>query len=147
MMRRIPVLGDLAAGSPDAAYGNEEWVDIEDWDSPRDRWGRRIRGESMYPLIKPRDICIFEDRSADPGDIIHAYCRGADTVKLYRRRDGKPWLEALNPEHDSIDGTDWNIRGPLMSIIRFVGGVKVNLQSTDGSPMRPRDLERFKDLE
>jgi SOS-response transcriptional repressor LexA len=142
-MRRIAVLGDLAAGDPDGAYGNEEWIEVEDWETPRERWGRRIRGESMLPILKPRDICIFEDRSAEAGDIIHAYDQGVDTIKVYRRRQGQPWLEPANPEFDPIDATKWNVRGPLMEVHRFVGGVKLILKSTDGSPLRPADLEPF----
>ena len=139
-MKRIPVLGDLAAGTPDGATGVVEWIDIEDWENPTaQRWGRRIRGDSMEPALRQGDLCIFEDRSAEPGDIVHAYQEKSaiDTIKTYKSR---MILAPINADHEDIDAQKWSIRGPLMEVHRKFGSAKIIIKDDHGLPLRPKLL-------
>lgn len=148
-MRSIPVLGDLAAGSPDMATGNVEYIEVEEWETPEnERWGRRAKGESMLPYIRKGQLCIFEDRSAESGDICHIYNpeQCVDTIKVYRVRHGVVTYEPTNPDHEPIPGDGWMIRGPLMQVRRKLGGTRLLIDNEDGTPLHVDDLAPYSAL-
>jgi repressor LexA len=120
----VPVVGDIAAGSPISA---EERVD-DVLTLPRELTGRgtvfglRVRGDSMIDAaIRDGDIVVVRQQSeAYSGQIVAALIDGDATVKVYRRRDGHVYLEPRNPDYEVIDGDEAVVLGTVVSVLRCV---------------------------
>ncbi|MEV6824181.1 transcriptional repressor LexA [Amycolatopsis sp. NPDC051102] len=120
----VPVVGDIAAGSPISAVEHVDDV----LKLPRDLTGRgtvfglRVRGDSMIDAaICDGDIVVVKQQSeAHSGQIVAAMIDEEATVKVYRRRDGHVYLEPRNPAYDVIDGDRAVILGAVVSVLRSV---------------------------
>ncbi len=120
----VPVVGDIAAGSPIAA---DEHVD-DILTLPRELTGRgnvfglRVRGDSMIDAaICDGDIVVVRQQpEAHSGQIVAAMIDGEATVKVYRRRGGHVYLEPRNPDYDVIDGDEAVVLGVIASVLRSV---------------------------
>jgi repressor LexA len=120
----VPVVGDIAAGSPISA---EEHVD-DMLTLPRELTGRgtvfglRVRGDSMIDAaICDGDIVVVRQQpEAHSGQIVAAMIDGEATVKVYRRRNGHVYLEPRNPDYEVIDGDTAVILGTVVSVLRSV---------------------------
>lgn len=116
----IPVYGGMTAGSPGSFEGDADFLEIKDWGSHHNRWGRVIQGYSMEPTILPGDIVVFEDCRPAPGHVVHAYSdEGEDTCKVWRGRE----LVPINPDYDRMPldgGVKWVIKGVAVMIIRRI---------------------------
>jgi len=120
----VPVVGDIAAGSPIPA---EEHAD-DTLLLPRELTGRgtvfglRVRGDSMVDAaICDGDIVVVRRQpEAHSGQIVAAMIDGEATVKVYRRRDGHVLLEPRNPAYDVIDGDEAAVLGIVVSVLRNV---------------------------
>ncbi|WP_091672087.1 transcriptional repressor LexA [Amycolatopsis marina] len=120
----VPVVGDIAAGTPISA---EEHVD-DMLTLPRGLIGRgtvfglRVRGDSMIDAaICDGDIVVVRQQSeAHSGQIVAAMIDGEATVKVYRRRNGHVYLEPRNPDYDVIDGDTATVLGNVVSVLRSV---------------------------
>ena len=55
---------------------------------------------------------------AHNGEIVVALFEDEATVKTLRRRDGKTWLMPENPDYDPIDGTQAQIIGKVVAVVR-----------------------------
>jgi repressor LexA len=120
----VPVVGDIAAGTPIAA--EEHFDDI--LTLPRELTGRgrvfglRVRGDSMIDAaICDGDIVVVRQQpEAHSGQIVAAMIDGEATVKVYRRRNGHVYLEPRNPDYDVIDGDEAVVLGTVVSVLRSV---------------------------
>jgi repressor LexA len=120
----VPVVGDIAAGSPISA---EEHVD-DMLTLPRELTGRgsvfglRVRGDSMIDAaICDGDIVVVRQQpEAHSGQIVAAMIDDEATVKVYRRRNGHVYLEPRNPDYDVIDGDSAVVLGTVVSVLRSV---------------------------
>ncbi|MDX3189603.1 transcriptional repressor LexA [Streptomyces sp. MN03-5084-2B] len=120
----VPVVGDIAAGTPISAVEHTDDV----LKLPRDLTGRgtvfglRVRGDSMIDAaICDGDIVVVKQQSeAHSGQIVAAMIDEEATVKVYRRRDGHVYLEPRNPAYDVIDGDRAVILGAVVSVLRSV---------------------------
>ncbi|WP_068275518.1 transcriptional repressor LexA [Aldersonia kunmingensis] len=120
----VPVLGDIAAGTPILA---EQHFD-ETLTLPRELigsgtlFGLRVRGESMIDAaICDGDVVVVRRQDeAYSGEIVAAMIDGEATVKVLRRRDGHVFLEPRNPEYNVIDGDEAVILGKVVSVMRRV---------------------------
>jgi repressor LexA len=120
----VPVVGDIAAGTPISA---EEHVD-DILTLPRGLTGRgtvfglRVRGDSMIDAaICDGDIVVVKQQTeAHSGQIVAAMIDGEATVKVYRRRNGHVYLEPRNPDYDVIDGDQAVVLGVVVSVLRSV---------------------------
>ncbi|MFI6904396.1 transcriptional repressor LexA [Nonomuraea sp. NPDC050394] len=120
----VPVVGDIAAGTPIPA---DEHVD-DILTLPRDLTGRgtvfglRVRGDSMIDAaICDGDLVVVRRQAeAHTGQIVAAMIDGEATVKVFRRRDGHVHLEPRNPAYDVIDGDDAVVLGIVVSVLRSV---------------------------
>ncbi|MFF5083468.1 transcriptional repressor LexA [Actinoplanes sp. NPDC000266] len=118
----VPVLGDIAAGTPILAEQNSDEV----LPLPRDLVGRgtlfglRVRGDSMIDAaICDGDLVIVKQQhEAYNGDIVAAMIDDEATVKVYRRRAGHVILEPRNPAYDNINGDQAVILGKVVSVLR-----------------------------
>ncbi|HEY3471614.1 MAG TPA: transcriptional repressor LexA [Amycolatopsis sp.] len=120
----VPVVGDIAAGSPISAVEHVDDV----LKLPRDLTGRgnvfglRVRGDSMIDAaICDGDIVVVKQQTeAHSGQIVAAMIDEEATVKVYRRRNGHVYLEPRNPAYDVIDGDRATILGTVVSVLRSV---------------------------
>ncbi|MDQ7808960.1 transcriptional repressor LexA [Amycolatopsis sp. A133] len=120
----VPVVGDIAAGTPISAIEHTDDV----LKLPRDLTGRgtvfglRVRGDSMIDAaICDGDIVVVKQQSeAHSGQIVAAMIDEEATVKVYRRRNGHVYLEPRNPAYDVIDGDRAVILGAVVSVLRSV---------------------------
>jgi repressor LexA len=120
----VPVVGDVAAGSPISA---EEHVD-DVLTLPRGLTGRgnvfglRVRGDSMIDAaICEGDIVVVRQQpEAHSGQIVAAMIDGEATVKVYRSRNGHVYLEPRNPDYGVIDGDRAVVLGIVVSVLRRV---------------------------
>jgi repressor LexA len=120
----VPVVGDIAAGTPISAVEHVDDV----LELPRDLTGRgtvfglRVRGDSMVDAaICDGDIVVVkQQQEAHSGQIVAAMIDEEATVKVYRRRNGHVYLEPRNPAYDVIDGDRAAILGVVVSVLRSV---------------------------
>jgi repressor LexA len=120
----VPVVGDIAAGTPILA---EEHVD-EVLTLPRELAGRgtvfalRVRGDSMVDaaICDGDTVVVRQQSEAHSGQIVAAMIDGEATVKVYRRRGGHVLLEPRNPAYDVIDGDEAVVLGIVVSVLRSV---------------------------
>nr|WP_225956253.1 transcriptional repressor LexA [Amycolatopsis lexingtonensis] len=120
----VPVVGDIAAGTPISAVEHVDDV----LKLPRDLTGRgtvfglRVRGDSMIDAaICDGDIVVVKQQNeAHSGQIVAAMIDEEATVKVYRRRNGHVYLEPRNPAYDVIDGDRAAILGVVVSVLRSV---------------------------
>ncbi|GIF20013.1 repressor LexA [Actinoplanes tereljensis] len=118
----VPVLGDIAAGTPILAEQNSDEV----LSLPRDLVGRgnlfglRVRGDSMIDAaICDGDIVVVKQQSeAYNGEIVAAMIDDEATVKVYRRRGGHVVLEPRNKAYEDIDGDRAVVLGKVVSVLR-----------------------------
>jgi repressor LexA len=124
-MEAIPLLGEIAAGSPIIAEENIE----ETLALPRDLVGTgtlfalRVKGDSMVGAgIMPGDLVIIrQQQTADDGTIVAALVDGEEaTVKRLRRSAGGVTLEAENPAYEPIAADDVRILGKVVAVFRRV---------------------------
>ncbi len=103
----LPQLGTVEAGWPSPA--EEELLDtmsLEEFliERPDNTFILKVQGDSMIGAgIMPGDMVLVERgvREKD-GDIIIAEVDREWTMKYYRRKNGKVWLEAANSKYKPI---------------------------------------------
>ncbi len=94
-------------------------------ENPASTFAVRVAGESMTGLgIFPGDIAIV-DRSRNPKDksVVLALVDGGFTLKRYRRRGGRVWLQAENPSYKDTEITEnmsFEIWGVVTNSIRML---------------------------
>ncbi|MET8648870.1 transcriptional repressor LexA [Nocardia aurea] len=120
----VPVLGDIAAGTPILAEQRSD----DSLTLPRELVGRgtvfglRVRGDSMVDAaICDGDIVVVRrQHEAHSGEIVAAMIDDEATVKVYRRRNGHVYLEPRNPAYEVIDGDRAVVLGKVVSVMRRV---------------------------
>ncbi len=118
----VPVVGDIAAGTPITA---DEHVD-DVLRLPRELAGRgtvfalRVRGDSMVDaaICDGDTVVVRQQPEAHSGQIVAAMIDGEATVKVFRRRAGHVLLEPRNPAYDVIDGDGCVVLGIVVSVLR-----------------------------
>ena len=93
--------------------------------NPAATFAVRIAGESMTGAgLFPNDIAVV-DRSLAPknGSIVMALVDGEFTIKRYRVRGSKIWLQAENPKYEDIlvtEGAGFEIWGVICHAVRML---------------------------
>ena len=121
----VPVVGDIAAGTPISAIEHVDDV----LTLPRGLAGRggtvfalRVRGDSMIDAaICDGDMVVVQQtHEAYSGQIVAAMIEEEATVKVYQRRNGHVYLEPRNSDYPVIDGDKAVILGIVVSVLRSV---------------------------
>lgn len=118
---KIPVVGNVAAGSPILAQECiEEYLTYQPEGAQDEHYALRVRGESMLNAgIHPGDLVVVRPQQrAVNGEIVVALFEDEATVKTYRKIDGKVWLMPENPDYEPIDGAKAQIIGKVVAVIR-----------------------------
>ena len=118
---KIPVLGRVAAGIPISA--TEEIIDYEEiaeeLANTGEYFGLLIKGDSMEPRIKERDVVIVRKQDdADDGDLVIALINGNDAVckRLKKYKDGIALL-SNNPKYDPLYFSNTEMESTPVKII------------------------------
>jgi repressor LexA len=118
----VPVVGRIAAGGPILAEQAIEDV----FPLPREIVGEgslfllRVVGDSMIDAaITDGDwVVVRQQPSVENGEIVAAMLDGEATVKTFRRRDGRVWLQPQNPAYEPIPGDHATVLGRVVAVLR-----------------------------
>lgn len=125
-VHRLPILGELAAGSPVLAGDNvEDFLVIGVGVLERGAAGAvaKVRGDSMEPELHDGDLVIIQlDAEPRPGQYVAARVGDDDgtdevVIKVYRRRGKRIVLESLNPEYPPLENGQ-SIIGVARKVLR-----------------------------
>lgn len=119
--KRVPIVGNVAAGTPILAQECiEDYLTFDAGGREGEYFALRVRGESMLGVgILPGDlVVVHQQQTARNGEIVVALLGEEATVKTFRREDGKIWLLPANPAYQPIDGTDCSILGKVVAVVR-----------------------------
>lgn len=118
---KIPILGDVAAGSPILAQECiDNYLAFDCGGREGEYFALRVRGESMLKAgILPDDLVVVRRQpDAVNGEIIVALLGDEATVKRLSRHDGQIWLLPENDDYQPIDGTNAQVLGRVTAVVR-----------------------------
>jgi len=118
----IPLLGYIAAGKPIEPIENPEPIEVPK--SVLSKTGKhyalKVKGDSMIDEgILDKDIVVIKHQlTAEPGEIVVAVTEKGATLKIFRKRNGKIFLEPRNKNLKNIHPKKLEIRGRFCGLIR-----------------------------
>lgn len=118
---QIPVIGNVAAGSPILAEELvEDYLTFDAQGREDEHFALKIRGESMLKAgILPGDLVVVHRQStANNGEIVIALFEEEATCKRFRRKDGHIWLLPENDDYQPIDGDNAELLGRVVAVVR-----------------------------
>ena len=118
---RVPVLGDVAAGSPILAQECiDDYISFDTQGRDGEFFALHVRGESMLNAgILPGDLVVVHRQpTAQNGEIVVALLEDEATVKRLSRRGGEVWLLPENENYSPIDGRYASILGKVAAVLR-----------------------------
>ncbi len=121
LKNRVPIVGNVAAGSPILAQECiEDYLTFDTEGLSGEHFALKVRGESMLNAgILPGDLVVVRRQpEANNGEIVVALFEDEATVKTLQRRDGHVWLLPENPDYEPIDGTYAEILGRVVAVVR-----------------------------
>ena len=124
-MTRIPLLGTIPAGGP--VLSEEHVLDYFEVGNdllkkPQGSFALRVSGLSMINagILEGDFVIANQSMKAKDGDVVVALVDGKNTVKRYRTKDGRVWLQAENPEYNDIEPTEFlEVQGVVTAVIRM----------------------------
>ena len=118
---RVPIVGNVAAGSPILAEECiEDYLTFDTGGRSGEYFALRVRGESMLNAgILPGDLVIVHRQATcSNGEIVVAMIEEEATVKRFSRQNGHVWLLPENEAYSPIDGTYAQILGKVAAVVR-----------------------------
>ena len=120
----LRVLGAVEAGFPSAA--EEELFDtmsLDEWliENKEASFVLRVTGDSMIDAgIQEGDMVLVErGRQPRTGDIVIAEVDGQWTMKYYRKRGRRVWLEPANKKYKNIEpNEELNVAAVVVGVVR-----------------------------
>jgi repressor LexA len=125
--RKLPLLGQIAAGGPLLADQNvEDYIGVPE---PLSRGGEefllRVRGDSMQDagILEGDYVVVRRQQDARDGDIVVALVGDAEwadeaTVKRFFRENGRVRLQPENAAYEPIYGEHVQILGRVIGVFR-----------------------------
>lgn len=127
-VREIPLLGQIAAGTPILAEQNIDdqlLIDANLFGRGQDKiYALRVRGTSMIgDGIMPGDMVFVRPQAtAENGELIAAMVDGSATVKRYEKKNNKIYLIPSNPTMEPIvvdpANEEFSILGAIRGVLR-----------------------------
>jgi len=116
------LLGKIAAGEPIEPLENPEPIEVpkEMITGLANYYALEVKGDSMIEDgIEDGDIIVVKHQnSAENGDRIVAITEKGATLKIFRQKTGKIYLESKNKKLKNIYPKSLEIRGKLVGLIR-----------------------------
>ncbi len=119
---QIPIVGNVAAGSPILAQECiEDYLTFDTGHLKGEHFALKVRGDSMLEAgILPGDlVVVHQQQTFHNGDIVVALFEEEATVKTLQRQDGITWLMPANPNYQPINGTDAELLGQVIAVVRY----------------------------
>ena len=120
--RMIPVLGQIAAGTPILAEENiEHYYPLpEELLDSGDLFMLQVVGESMRDagILNGDWVVIRSQHVAEEGEFVAALIDGEATVKEFHKDSSGVWLIPHNDAFSPIQGNDAEIMGKVVSVFR-----------------------------
>lgn len=128
--RGLPILGRIAAGKPILAVENiEERLDLNDIIPSDDSnlFFLRVRGDSMTGVgVNPGDLVLVRRQpTVENGEIAAVLIGNEATLKVFRVRETKTYLEPANKKYKSLyldKSKDIQILGKAVIAFRLLNG-------------------------
>jgi len=118
----VPIVGNVAAGSPILAEQNIEDHILLSSDLAKDGYFLlRVRGDSMVNagILNDDLVLVRPQHEAPNGSIVVALVEGDATVKRFERADGHVKLVAENPAYEPIVTNNVSLVGQVRGVIRL----------------------------
>ena len=118
----VPIVGNVAAGSPILAEQNIEDHVLLSSELAKDGFFLlRVRGDSMVNagILDGDLVLVRPQHEATNGTIVVALVDGDATVKRFERSDGHVKLIAENPAYEPIVTTNVNLVGVVRGVLRL----------------------------
>lgn len=118
---RVPIVGNVAAGSPILAEECiEDYLTFDTGGRSGEYFALRVRGESMLNVgILHGDLVVVRrQQTCNNGEIVVAMIDDEATVKRFSRQNGRVWLLPENEAYAPIDGTYAQILGKVSAVVR-----------------------------
>ena len=119
--RRVPIVGNVAAGNPILAQECiEDYLTFDTGGHDDEYFALRVRGKSMLGVgILPDDLVVVHRQNlAQNGQIVVALLGDEATVKTLKRKGSEVWLLPANPDYQPIDGRESTILGRVVAVVR-----------------------------
>ena len=119
----VPVVGNVAAGSPILAEQNiEEHLLLSPELAQDGFFLLRVRGDSMInaSILDGDMVLVRPQQEAPNGTIVVALVDGEATVKRFERGNGHVKLIAENPAYEPIVTTNVSLVGIVKGVIRLI---------------------------
>ena len=115
---QIPVVGTVTAGLPILAAENREGY--LPWDGEADCFALRVRGDSMIGagILSGDKVVVRPQQTAEDGQIVVALLGDEATVKRFRRKGERVWLQPENPAYPELDAGEASILGIVKAVFR-----------------------------
>ena len=118
---RVPIVGNVAAGSPILAQECiEDYLTFDTGGRSGEYFALRVRGESMLGVgILPDDLVVVRrQQTANNGEIVVALIGDEAMVKTFKKQNGEIWLLPANPDYQPIDGRECEVLGKVVAVVR-----------------------------
>ena len=118
---RVPIVGNVAAGAPILAQECiEDYLTFDVGGDATGYFALRVRGWSMKDAgILPDDLVIVKQQpTARHGEIVVALIGEEATVKRLHKQNGEIWLLPENEDYDPIDGSEAEVIGRVVGVMR-----------------------------
>ena len=118
----VPIVGNVAAGSPILAEQNIEDHVLLSADIAKDGYFLlRVRGDSMINagILDDDLVLVRPQHEASNGSIVVALVDGDATVKRFEKADGHVRLIAENPAYEPIVTSNVSLVGLVRGVIRL----------------------------
>jgi repressor LexA len=120
----IPLLGIIAAGTPIEPIENPEPIKVPKnlVSKHGDYYALKVKGDSMIEDgILDSDVVVIKSQStANNGDTVVAITEDGATLKIFRNKNGKIFLEPRNKRLKYIYPQSLEIRGKFVGLIRHI---------------------------
>ena len=115
----IPIFGTVAAGNPIFAVENIEGYLGEPPSKSGDFFALKIKGDSMIEAgIREGDLVkVKKQKTAENGDIVIALLEDEATVKTFRKKGSRVYLQPANPAYHDLEG-EFEILGVVVELRR-----------------------------
>lgn len=119
---RIFLLGYIAAGEPIEPLENPEPIEVplNLIQKPGQYYALKVKGDSMIEDgIMDRDIVVIKHQlTAESGETVVAITEKGATLKVFRKKNGKIFLEPRNKNLKNIYPKQLEIRGRFCGLMR-----------------------------
>lgn len=120
--RKIPLLGYIAAGEPIEPIENPEPISVpfSMISSQGQYYALQVKGNSMVEDgILDNDLVVIKHQlTAESGNTVVAITEKGATLKIFRKKNGKIFLEPRNRNLPNIYPKELEIRGKFCGLIR-----------------------------